>query len=367
MSTPYIPFIMTPNSVTMYVDGQTFEIKSDHYYYNDVVEALKEGDYYRAAELISPKNMVEKSLSNLENEYHDIELKDGQLYYKGEMVNDALTQRIFAMFKKGFEIDPLVIFLSNLHENPSYRSRKELYRFLEHNNLPITADGHFLAYKRVRGDYTDIHSGSFDNSPGSVVEIDRNKVDDDPRNTCSAGLHFCSQEYLPHFASTPDNRVVSVKVNPRDVVTIPFDYDNSKGRCCRYFVLEDVTNSVLPQDFDTSSYEDEDVLDYFEELMDHPDEDENEGEFDPESYILGLNADDIDDLTVDEIVKIVRTYVDNDGYCNIVVKDDVDERKTYIIDSTEHIANGFNNMIQLTPEGHYCSILLNKDDLLEVY
>jgi hypothetical protein len=54
----------------------------------------------------------------------------------------------------------------------------ELYGFLEKGNLPITNDGHFLAYKKVRKDYKDCHSGTMDNSIGQVVEMERNQVDD---------------------------------------------------------------------------------------------------------------------------------------------------------------------------------------------
>jgi hypothetical protein len=52
-------------------------------------------------------------------------------------------------------------------------------------------------------------------------------------------LHFCSQEYLPHFGGS-DSRVVIVKINPRDVVSIPTDYNNAKGRACRYEVIGEV-------------------------------------------------------------------------------------------------------------------------------
>jgi hypothetical protein len=122
-------------------------------------------------------------------------------------------------------------------QNPSHRSVNELYGFLENNNLPITSDGHFLAYKRVRDDYRDVHSGTMDNSVGQVVTMSRNEVDDNANNTCSSGLHFCSQEYLASFGG---DRTVIVKINPADVVSIPTDYNNSKGRACRYLVVGEV-------------------------------------------------------------------------------------------------------------------------------
>jgi hypothetical protein len=133
--------------------------------------------------------------------------------------------------------------MENLMANPSYRAVNELYGFLEKNNLPITSDGHFLAYKKVREDYKDCHSGTFDNSVGKVVEMERNQVNDNKEQTCSAGLHFCSEGYLRHFGG---ERVMILKINPRDVVSIPTDYNDSKGRCCRYEVIGEV--GVNPED-----------------------------------------------------------------------------------------------------------------------
>jgi hypothetical protein len=40
--------------------------------------------------------------------------------------------------------------------------------------------------------------------------------------------------YLNHFGGA---RTVIVKVNPRDVVSIPSDYNGAKGRTCRYEVI----------------------------------------------------------------------------------------------------------------------------------
>jgi hypothetical protein len=73
--------------------------------------------------------------------------------------------------------------------------------------------------------------------------MERNQVDDDKDRTCSTGLHFCSQDYLPSFGSAQGNRVVIVKINPADVVSIPSDYNNAKGRACRYEVVGEIGNT----------------------------------------------------------------------------------------------------------------------------
>jgi hypothetical protein len=134
-----------------------------------------------------------------------------------------------------------VRFAENIFANPAAFSRDELYLILENANLPITSDGCFWAHKNVRADYTDIATGTFDNSIGAVCEMNREDVDPDRYRTCSAGLHFCSKEYLPHFSHWKHGgHTMIVKINPRDVVSIPADYNNSKGRCWRYEVVGEI-------------------------------------------------------------------------------------------------------------------------------
>jgi hypothetical protein len=64
----------------------------------------------------------------------------------------------------------------------------------------------------------------------------RELVNDDPTQTCSAGLHVASIEYAKNFAS--DGVLVVCEVNPEHVVAIPIDYDQQKMRVCEYKVVE---------------------------------------------------------------------------------------------------------------------------------
>lgn len=157
-------------------------------------------------------------------------------------VNNSLTQRVIDMVRNGDSgVQTLLNFLEKLMENPSRRSVNELYGFLEATDIEIAEDGDFYAWKKVRPDYMDIHSNTMDNTPGKVLRVARNMVDEDSERTCSFGLHVCSKSYLPSFGSCPDNRVVKVKVNPADVVAVPSDYHNAKMRTAGYVVLEDVS------------------------------------------------------------------------------------------------------------------------------
>lgn len=181
-----------------------------------------------------------------------VDVVAGQITYtpdngKPYPVDGLLSKRIISTIRdRGIDgASMLINFLEKLMLNPSFRAVKELYGFLEHNDIELTADGHFLAWKKVRSTYMDVHSNTMRNAPGDVLRVERNLVDEDSERTCSYGLHVCAKSYLPSFGScTNTDRVVQVKVDPADVVAIPKDYNNSKMRCAGYVVLADVTGQI---------------------------------------------------------------------------------------------------------------------------
>jgi hypothetical protein len=222
------PFVIQGSNVTVVIGNKPHTISKTHITYQRVVDAIKAGDWETVKEVIDPKKVV------LNYGQGNVSVQGEKLFWKGEELHGTLANRMVQMLQDGFDVTPFVLFMENLFQNPSKRAVDELYTFLEKNSLPITPDGHFLAYKKVRDNFLDVHSGTMDNSPGRVVEMERNRVDDNKDNTCSTGLHFCGQSYLSQFGG---ERTVIVKINPRDVVSIPSDYNNAKGRACRYEVI----------------------------------------------------------------------------------------------------------------------------------
>jgi len=229
-------FVKTEESLTVFKDSGTHQIPREHKDWNNIVAHLMQGEDDLALALINPAT---KLLNYVDG---PLTIKDSYIYFEGDSVDNSVARRILQMHKEGQPIQALILFLKNLMENPSKRAVQELYGFLEYGQLPITKDGHFLAYKRVNRDYTDCHSGKMDNSIGKIVKMTRFNVDDNCNNTCSTGLHFCSKEYLKSFRGA---RLVAVKINPRDVVSIPIDYNNTKGRCCRYEVVDELDLATM--------------------------------------------------------------------------------------------------------------------------
>ena len=240
MTSKSVPYLIQGKNIILVIDGKSHTISKDtHISYEKIVNALKTQDWDALRDHVEPKKAIVDFGKGYVSIYNNIVL------WKGQPFHNALASRMIEMYQDGFPIDPMVRFMENLMQNPSKRSVDQVYGFLEKNSLPITEDGHFLAYKKVRSDYKDLHSNTFDNSVGQVIEMERNLVDDNPDSTCSTGLHFCSESYLSNFGS-PDNPVMILKINPADVVSIPVDYNGAKGRCMRYEVIAQVVGN--PED-----------------------------------------------------------------------------------------------------------------------
>lgn len=236
-----VPYIHTKDGVTVVLNGKPYHAaKDDKVIYERVVAGIRDGFY--EDEFLDIFEATGKKLQAITNLTPEMEYSGGVIKYKGEVLQNYAADFLIRAIEAGDDYFPLVNFLENLMQNPSKRVVDDLYRFLEKGKMPITEDGHFLAYKKVRSDYKDIHSGKFDNVVGAVFEMPRNKVDEDAQRTCSVGFHVCSYDYLPHFASSGNDRVMVCKINPAHVVAIPADYNDTKMRVYKYEVTDEVTD-----------------------------------------------------------------------------------------------------------------------------
>jgi hypothetical protein len=233
-----IPHISTVNGISLVLNGRPVHVSRTDQYYEQVLYALQTNqEEGRLLEIIEGmKRKVEKFCALTPT----LRYEAGTVTYCGRHLNGYAAGKLVALVEAGHsDVQPLALFLDRLQRNPSNQTITHLYQFLEYGNMPITERGTFLAYKAVREDFKDIHSGKFDNTIGSVLEMPRRNVDDRRDVTCSYGFHVCSFEYLPYFAGT-NGHVMVCEVDPADVVSIPNDYNNTKMRVCKYKVIGEV-------------------------------------------------------------------------------------------------------------------------------
>jgi hypothetical protein len=263
-------YVICEDSVTLInlSNGNKVTVFNDDIRYEDFKTAIIESRF-EDAEYMDVKAQITKFSKKFNDGFNfSIEVKDGvgevQLNGKTYPLADVITKKIIALEEQGFSAQPLVNFMSNLYDNPSQTAIDELFLFMQDSDLPWTEDGHFIAYKIVKRDISDpnklwdIYTGELDNSVGKTVEMKRHAVDDQRNNLCSSGLHFCSKGYLPYYGASDGSVCVIVKINPRDVVSIPADYKNAKGRCCKYEVVgivedDNWRSSLSKTDYNTSA------------------------------------------------------------------------------------------------------------------
>jgi hypothetical protein len=224
--------VLTQSALTVFGPEGVITVHADDDRFDDAVQCVRDQDLAGLIELVKPIEAVREYLSQNER----VEIIGNSVFLDGEVVDNYMGGRILQHFRDGNPVEPIINFMINVNANPSRRAQTELLQFLEYGDLPITPAGNFLAYKKVgRGDdYLDCYSRTIDNSIGEVVSMPRNAVQDDPSITCSYGLHFCSLEYVRAFGGS---HLMVLEIDPKDVVSIPSDYNNTKGRCCKYTVV----------------------------------------------------------------------------------------------------------------------------------
>lgn len=265
-------FTLTNDTITVIWEGKTYTVRKDAANFKLLRQALMSEDWEAVPNRLTPTKGIQDWAKG------KFQVAYGVLTYDGQPIPSQLNQRISSMAAAGEDPTPLFKFWEKLQKNPSMRSVEQLWPFLMHKGIPLTKDGNFLAYKGVRSDFKDAHSNTYDNSPGNIHEMPRNKISDDPKEACHEGFHVGALEYARSFSQ----RVVVCEVDPADVVCIPYDHSHQKMRVCKYKVVGNHNGSHLPS---TS----------FEEPVD--DDTEFEGDdADDSTESLSLPTDSTEDL-----------------------------------------------------------------------
>lgn len=140
-----------------------------------------------------------------------------------------------------------------------------LYTMIEDNNetLYVDKNGYILAFKAVAtgNEYSEelgtykpyksynagtssvngvlIRNSSIPQGDGDIVTMPEGFVEANPHVACSTGLHAGTLTYASGFKSH-GGKLILVQINPKDIISIPYDSRSQKIRCSKYKVLGEV-------------------------------------------------------------------------------------------------------------------------------
>jgi len=290
----------------VFSDGRNASLTGDHLNFDEIVNILThppvdEDNGYDEEYIYSLTRPALTAGAKLDGLSERVTYNDSNIFFDGDPIEGAEVNHIVRLIKEGKsanEYRPIVLFLEKIRQNPSQTSRDSLYEFLERHNFTITRDGDFIAYKGVKANGDSIHSGGaivngevvkghVPNSINSVIEMARSKVDDNTSNGCSTGLHAGTYEYANNFAQ---GLLLTVTINPRDVVSVPVDSNFQKIRTCRYIVTGTTEVEYTEPIWDDEDYYDDD----YDEDNDNWDSDYNSHE--------DFDDRDDDEETVEDVV-----------------------------------------------------------------
>jgi len=242
------PYIISDQSATLIYEGKPYTISASQPNFTPFKKALVQGDFETAIGYLDIKTTI--------TNWSDGELRvdNGAVYYYSERLHGAVVDKLLDLLSAGMSKSaPFIKFIKNLLDNPSKSSVDELYDFLSYKSLPIDEDGWVIGYKGVASDgwsksgntQTTVLQGEVNergqilNRVGDTIEVQRRCVDDDRRNNCSHGLHVGSFDYAQSWASGA-GKLLMVRFNPADAVSVPEDCSCQKLRVSKYEILEEI-------------------------------------------------------------------------------------------------------------------------------
>lgn len=258
-------YILNNNGIVLFIDNKPLKFERGSMQYAKILEKF---DLPEAEQDAAIREVIQKTSPNAEK--NGFKISPESVSYLGEELPKSLADKVRAIHEEGLPLSLFEKFWQNLQLNPSSSSVRELYEFLSYKELPLTEDGCFLAYKGLDSNFWSISgnketkvisgqtnaSGKIFNGVGEKIEVRRWDVDDNRANHCSFGLHAGSLDYARGFSQ---GAVVVVKINPKDVVSVPTDCKCQKCRVSAYEVVsvfeQEITAPVV--DADNNPIEDE--------------------------------------------------------------------------------------------------------------
>ena len=229
--------VYKPGSFITFVDGKATTFTKDNPFFAKVVDLYKAKKWDKIREYFDLKNYVFKFTQGR------VKVGDNVVLFDDKEIHNEVGNRIIQFLKESVDIAPLCKFLENLMSNPEEHVKEDLFLFLENNQLPVTEDGGFIAYKLVKDDYSPYyHSGEERYKVGSEVTFPREKCYNGRTECGGQGLYFGRKEYWngsfdDEGRYTGSGKMLIVKIMPQDVTSVPSGEQGRKGVCCKMTVL----------------------------------------------------------------------------------------------------------------------------------
>lgn len=184
--------------------------------------------------------------------------KGNRILFDGEPIDKTLESRLVDMDDKGAkgaDWNALLKFTDRVMYNVDERVRTQLFSWMDAcDGFSLTPEGMIVGYKGCTRDYdgnvVSIHSGHayvehdgdateyksarIPNRVGDTVWMPRGEVENNPNSACSYGLHVGTWNYASGFA---EGIILTVEIDPSDVISVPYDSNAQKLRCCRYRIV----------------------------------------------------------------------------------------------------------------------------------
>lgn len=265
------------NHWTVVIGTKSYQFDHTHVEYDNLKACVMEGQQDEFLELIDTVSVIENWSEG------SFEFKDGYLFYEDEQVANQPTERIVGLIKGGHDHKPMLAYLDRLYQNVSNRAVMESYDWCSHKGLPITPDGMLVGYKGVsvyqgedtvdkmgniitEGDLVDKYTGkSFRNNTMDECSMNRRKVSDNCNEGCASGLHVGTFDYASSWAGN-GGKVVLVKFDPSDIVSVPTDCEHQKMRVSGYTVIgiaRDIIEEAVFEDEEEWDFDEQETYDTF--------------------------------------------------------------------------------------------------------
>jgi hypothetical protein len=233
-----LDYTVTKDTITIFCNEESRVVNKGYPKFKSIRSKLIEADFSdevlkETFDLLSLPTFIAKFSEGNITVCHE----EGKIFYGTFEIKNSLVTHMFDIMSRGEDILPMVRFLDMLMDNPKADIVEELYGFMQHNGIQISDDGFILGFKGVKSNYNDVWTNTISNAIGQKPCMPRSQVVYDPEQSCGAGLHLGSLAYAKNWS---EGHVMELKVNPRDVVSVPYDCDSQKMRTCGYEVIGEV-------------------------------------------------------------------------------------------------------------------------------